>query len=360
MFLRKTLAPMAAGALLLAAALAFAPAAPAAAQEVVQDEGAAYRAWHDASQAGDNAKAMAAAKAYLEQYPTGQYGDFLKKWYGTAQMTALDAAIKEKRTADMIAVGREILAADPENLNVVYAVASQVRGEMLARPPVYDNAAAGVEFAQKGIAMVEAGKTLAGVATFDKNATLAWMTQVLALNAQKGGNAEEAISLFDKSTAYAPGRPRDRGAEPAARRRAAEQPPTPRPPRPTTPCPRRTGRRPSRRRRSRRAKDALNAEADGLIDSAASFVAFGQVQEPRRGDGRPGQPDARGRVQGALPGGRDARRPEEDPGRQGRAGAVARAPSETIEGPEDAASGLRANLFLRADRGGGAPESLSW
>jgi len=274
-FLRKTFAPMAAGALLLAAALAFAPAAPAAAQEVVQDEGAAYRAWHDASQAGDNAKAMAAAKAYIEQYPTGQYGDFLKKWLGTAQMTALDAAIKEKRTADTIAVARDILAADPENLNVVYAVASQVRGEMLARPPVYDNAEAGVEFAQKGIAMVEAGKTLAGVATFDKNATLAWMTQVLALNAQKGGNAKEAIGLFDKSTAYAPGDPAIAGqnllrvvalrntayaeaakafnALPEADRGAAEPPPA-----------------------VKAAKDALNAEADGLIDSAASFVAFGR------------------------------------------------------------------------------------
>jgi hypothetical protein len=52
-FLRKTLAPAAAGTMLLAAAVALALPAPAAAQEVVQDEGAFYRAWHDASQAGD-------------------------------------------------------------------------------------------------------------------------------------------------------------------------------------------------------------------------------------------------------------------------------------------------------------------
>jgi hypothetical protein len=274
-FLRKTLAPTAAGVVLLAVAFALAPVAPAAAQEVVQDEGQAYRAWHEASQAADNAKALAAAKAYIAQYPTGQYGDFLKKWLGTAQMTALDAAIKEKRTADMIAVGREILAADPENLNVVYAMASQVRVEMLGRPPVFDNAAAGVEFAQKGIAMVEGGKTLAGVATFDKNATLAWMTQVLALSAQKNGNNPEAIGLFDKSTAYAPADPAIAGqnllrvvalrnasyaeaakaynALPEADRAAAEPPPA-----------------------AKAAKDALNAQADGLINSAASFVALGR------------------------------------------------------------------------------------
>ena len=38
---------------------------PVLAQEF-QDEGVAYRAWHAASQAADNAKAMEAAKAYLE------------------------------------------------------------------------------------------------------------------------------------------------------------------------------------------------------------------------------------------------------------------------------------------------------
>ena len=59
MHLRKTLAAIA---LVAAATLALVPAAPAVAQEVVQDEGAAYRVWHDASQAGDNAKAIAAAK----------------------------------------------------------------------------------------------------------------------------------------------------------------------------------------------------------------------------------------------------------------------------------------------------------
>jgi tetratricopeptide (TPR) repeat protein len=274
--LRKILAPTAAGMLLFAAALTSAPAAPAAAQEVVQDEGAAYRTWHEASQAGDNAKAMAAAKTYIEQYPKGQYADFMKKWYGTAQMTALDAAIKEKRTADMIVVGRDVLAADPENLNVLYAMASQIRGEMLARPPVFTNAATGVELAKKGIGMVESGKTLAGVATFDKNATLAWMTQMLALSEQKAGNAEEAIRLFEKSTAYAPNdktiaapnlytaynmlysryveAAKAYNAIPEAERGAAEPSPA-----------------------VKAARDKINTEADQVIDAAARFVAFGRA-----------------------------------------------------------------------------------
>jgi len=274
-FLRKTLAPTAVGILLLAA-LAVAPAAPVAAQEI-QDEGAAYRAWHAASQAGDSAKAVAAAKEYLDKYPTGQYADFIKKWLGPAQMAALDAAIKEKRTADALAVGKEILASDPENLNVVYALASQVRAEVLGRPPVWDNAAAGVEYAKKGIAMVDSGKTLAGVSTFDKNATLAWMTQLVAVVDHKNGNVAEALQGYEKSTAYAPGDVLIAGqnlrrvvairqnaygeavkaynALPEADRGAPE---------------------PNEAVKAARAK--LNAEADAYIDAAAAFVAFGRAK----------------------------------------------------------------------------------
>jgi hypothetical protein len=277
-FLRKTLAPAAAGIMLLAGTLALVSLAPAAAQEIVQNEGAAYRAWHEASQAADNVKAIAAAKAYLEKYPTGQYADFIKKWLPPAQMAALDAAIKEKRTADMIAVGREILAGDPENLNVLYALAFNIRrNELLASPSNFANAAAAVEFSKKAISLVESGKTLTGVQNFDKNATLAWLTQILAVNEGKNGSAVEAVKLYEKSTSLAPGDPAIVGlnllrvftlrqsaygdavkaynAFPEADRGAAE-------PKPEV----------------KAAKDALNAEADNLIDAAASFVAFANAK----------------------------------------------------------------------------------
>jgi tetratricopeptide (TPR) repeat protein len=277
-FLRKTLAPAAAGTMLLAAAFALASPAPVAAQEVVQDEGAFYRAWHDASQAGDNVKAMAAAKAYLEKYPTGQYADFIKKWLGTAQMTALDSAIKEKRTADMIAVGREILAADPENLNVLYALAFNIRrNELLVAPPKYDQAAEAKEFAQKAISLVEGGKTLVGVQSFDKNATLAWLYQTLAIVEANGGNAAEALKLYEKSSSLSPEDVAIKGrnllnviamqqgsyteaakaynALPEADRAAAEPPEA-----------------------VKAAREALNGEADRLIDTATTFVAFGKAK----------------------------------------------------------------------------------
>jgi hypothetical protein len=276
--LRKTLAPAAVGIMLLAGALALAPAAPCAAQEVVQDEGAAYRAWHEASQAADNVKAMAAAKAYLEKYPTGQYADFIKKWLGPAQMTALDAAIKEKRTADMIAVGREILAGDPENLNVLYALAFNIRrNELLASPPKFEDAKEGKEFAQKTISLVEGGKTLVGVQSFNKDATLAWLYQTLAVIEGNGGDPAKAVTLYEKSSALAPDDVSIKGrnllnmiamqqgsyadaanaynALPEADRAAAEPPET-----------------------VKAAREPLNAEADRLIDTAATFVAFGKAK----------------------------------------------------------------------------------
>jgi tetratricopeptide (TPR) repeat protein len=248
----------------------------AAAQDAAPDEAAAYRAFHEASQGTDTAAALAAAKAYLDKFPSGQYADAIKKWQDQARLTQLDAAIKDKRTADMLAIGKEILAADPENLTVIYALAFNIRrNELLASPPVYTNADTAGELATKGIALVEGGKTLSGVASFDKSATLGWMTQVLAINAGKAGDAAEAIKLYEKSTAFAPGDPQLVGrnlfsvvtlrqsrygevakafnALPDADKTAAE-------PKPEV----------------KAAKDALNNEADALIDAAAGFVAFGR------------------------------------------------------------------------------------
>jgi len=276
--LRNTLR-LAGGALLAALIFLFGPSLSgpptAAAQDAAADEAAVYRAFHEASQGTDTAAALAAAKAYLDKFPSGQYADAIKKWQDQARLTQLDAAIKDKRTADMITIGKEILAADAENLNVIYALAFNIRrNELLASPPVYTNAATAVELANKGIGLIEAGKTLTGVASFDKGATLAWMTQILAINEGKAGNAAEAIKLYDKSTAHAPSDPlvgrnllavvtlrqakygevaKAYNALPDADKTAAE--PTP---------------------EVKAARDALNNEADALIDAAAGFVAYGR------------------------------------------------------------------------------------
>jgi hypothetical protein len=178
----------------------------------------------------------------------------------------------------MIAIGREILASDPENLNVLYALAFNIRrNELLGSPPKYDHAADAKEFAQKAAALVEGGKTLVGVQSFDKNATLAWLNQTLAIVEANGGNTAEALKLYEKSSSLAPEDVAIKGrnllnaiamqqasyseaakaynALPEADRAAAEP-----------------------NDAVKAAREALNAEADRLIDTATTFIAFGKAK----------------------------------------------------------------------------------
>jgi len=186
----------------LAVAL-FVVSGPVAAQE--QDEVIAYNAWYAASQAQDTAKALEAAEAYLEKFPQGQYADFLQKWLGPVQLQLLNDAIKGGQVDQMLQVGDKILASDPENLNVLYALAFQLRGrELLASPRSFAHADKANEYASKAVELIESGKTLAGVDNFDKNGTLAWLYQIEALVAEEKGSKEEAITLYDKSTALDP------------------------------------------------------------------------------------------------------------------------------------------------------------
>jgi tetratricopeptide (TPR) repeat protein len=275
--LRKLLAPAAVLALGAALVLVVGSARSATAQ-VGAEEGAAYTAWLGASQANDVPKAIAAAQDYLKAYPQGQYAEFLTKWLNQARFSALDAAIKAQNMDEMIKVGREILASDPDNLNVIYALAFNLRlRELLANPPKFDHAAEAKEFAEKAVSLVESGKTLAGVQSFDKDATLAWLDQELAILAVNAGNTEEAVKLYQKSSSLAPDdvgiKGRNLLAEltirqseysdaakaynelPEADRSAAE------------PSPDVTA-----------ARDKVNTAADALIDVCARFVVFGRAK----------------------------------------------------------------------------------
>ena len=279
MFLRKNLAPMAIGILACATTALFVVApAPVAAQEVSAEEAVAYGAWRAASEAKDIPKAVTAAEAYLKAFPSGGYAEFLKKWLSQAQLSALDEAIKAKDMEAMIRTGRQILAREPENVNVLYALAFNLRlRELLASPQKFDHAQDAKELSQKTIALVESGKTLTGVPTFDKDATLAWLYQSLAVLETNGGNPKEAIKLYEKSSALAPEDVAIKGrnllsmvtmqqssyaaaakafnALPEADRAAAE---------------------PSDALKA--ARETLNGAADAFIETAATFVAFGKAK----------------------------------------------------------------------------------
>jgi hypothetical protein len=278
-FLRKYIALTAVGILACATtALFVVTPAPLAAQEVSAEEAVAYGAWRAASEAKDIPKAVAAAEDFLKAFPSGEYAEFLKKWLSQARTAALDETIKARDMDGMIATGRQIVAHDPENVNVLYALAFNLRlRELMASPPKFDHARDAKEFAQKTIALVENGKTLAGVPNFDKDATLAWLYQSLAVIEANGGSPKEAVKLYEKSSALAPDDVAIKGrnllntitmqqsaysaaanafnALPEADRAAAE---------------------PSDALKA--AREALNGAADAFIETAATFVAFGKAK----------------------------------------------------------------------------------
>jgi tetratricopeptide (TPR) repeat protein len=273
--LRKSLA-VPVGLTLTALVLVLAPVAPAAAQDD-QDEALAYHAWFAANQQQDNVKAVEAAEAYLEKYPNGEYAEFLSKWLAPAQLAALNEAIKAGQVDQMLAVGKRILAKDPENLNVVYALAFQLRRrELMAKPRSYAHAADAVKLSQKAISLVESGKTLAGVQSFDKNATLAWLYQNLAIVEGRGGASDKAVELYGKSTSLAPQDPAIAGRnllEVLSWRQASYAQAAnaynalPEEERGADPTP-----------EAQQARAKVDAEADALIDVASSFVALAEVK----------------------------------------------------------------------------------
>jgi tetratricopeptide (TPR) repeat protein len=275
--LRKSLTTMV-GLTLVAAVFVLAPLSPAVAQEEEgQEEALAYHAWFAANQQQDNVKAVEAAEAYLEKFPNGEYAEFLSKWVAPAQLAALNDAIKAGQVDNMLAVGNRILAKDPENLNVVYALAFQLRRrELIAKPRSYAHAADAVKLSRKAISLVESGKTLAGVENFDKNATLAWLYQNLAIVEGKGGASNKAVELYQKSTSLAPQDPAIAGRnllevlswrQASYAKAANTYNALPEEQRGANPTP-----------EAQQARAKVDAEADALIDVATSFVALAEVK----------------------------------------------------------------------------------
>ena len=114
------------------------------------------------------------------------------------------------------------------------------------RRPSSTTPPAAVEFAKKAIALVEAGKTLDRRRDLRQERHPRLADPDPRRQREKNGNAEEAIKLYEKSTALAPDDPAIAARNLLARRRRCGRRSTARPPRPTTRCRRRTGRRPSR------------------------------------------------------------------------------------------------------------------
>ena len=151
---------------------------------------------------------MAAAKAYLAKYPTGP----VRRLHQEVARHGADGRARRRDQGEAHRRHDRDRPRDPGDRPREPQRALRAR---LQHPPqraarraarLHERPAA-VEFSKKAIALIESGKTLAGVPSFDKNATLAWLTQILAIAEAKNGSAAEAIKLYEKSTALAPADP---------------------------------------------------------------------------------------------------------------------------------------------------------
>ncbi|HLG16494.1 MAG TPA: hypothetical protein VJH03_18605 [Blastocatellia bacterium] len=177
------------------------------AQDPSPEEYAAYKAYYDANAAKDYAKAMELAKAYVEKFPTGKYADYLKRWIVQTRGGLFNEALKAKNTNEMIRLGKEALAANPEDLDYLYLLAFGIRGnEILAPTPNYSHAAEAADFSRRCIQILEAGKIPAIVdkTKWNQNQYVSLLYQTLALIDDNGSNVDSALENYRKASELDP------------------------------------------------------------------------------------------------------------------------------------------------------------
>ncbi|MEK6320099.1 MAG: hypothetical protein AABN33_00305 [Acidobacteriota bacterium] len=177
------------------------------AQDPTPEEAAAYKAWFEANNAKDYPKAMELAKAYLEKFPTGKYAEYLKtKWAPGVRGILFQKAAQEKNVAEMIKIGKEVLAADPDSLDYLSALVVQIRtNELFASPPNFTHAADAADFAERTIRLIEAGKSPTGAdPKFNPKVTLAYMHATLAVIHEHDKKTDKTLAEYVKAAELEP------------------------------------------------------------------------------------------------------------------------------------------------------------
>src|SRR5687768_4499060 len=161
-----------------------------------------------ATRQSDPAKAYAAAKKYLacSQGGQDQYTEYLNKWVAAyekevrkLQMGAM--LYNEKKYAEALTLGKEIVATEPENLRVIidlgygsYLAAATLKNESF-------NADA-LTYARRAIQLIESGKTPAKWEPFKgKDDTLAYLYDVVGRLSLKD-SPDAALNSFIKKAQF--------------------------------------------------------------------------------------------------------------------------------------------------------------
>lgn len=180
--------------------------APAAAQGACTDESkTAWYADFTKFRTTDPTKAAEAGKKYLAACPQeeGPIPAYLKKWIAAYDKEARRGRFQpllynEKKYPEALALGKEILAEEPENLRVLIDMAW---GSYLAAIALKNEAlnADAVNYSKKAIQLLEANKAPEGWQPFkSKEDTLAYLYNVVGRQAVKT-NPTEALNALIKS-----------------------------------------------------------------------------------------------------------------------------------------------------------------
>jgi hypothetical protein len=208
--MKKLIGPIAVYAsLVLMAATVFAQT-PAAAQGECTEEGkAALYTDFTTFRTTDQAKAYEAGKKYLAcSQGEDQYTAYLKKWVGLYEKEARKQKMltfiydKDKKNyVEGLALGKQILADEPENLRVII---DQGYGSYLAAGSLKNESynADALTYARKAIQMIESGKAPASWLPFKgKDDTLAYLYDVVGRLSLKD-NPSAALTAFLKKAQF--------------------------------------------------------------------------------------------------------------------------------------------------------------
>ena len=152
----------------------------------------------------DATKAFEAAKKYLAcpaTEPPDQYVAYLKKWVAAYEKEARKGKFpallyNDKNYAEAMALGKQILAEDPENISVLIGLGYLgYLATATAKNETFNNES--VDFARRAIAAIEAGKAPANWAPFkSKEDTLAYLYNAVGRLTVKNNTADALKTLI--------------------------------------------------------------------------------------------------------------------------------------------------------------------
>ena len=178
-------------------------AQPATAQDAAAEEAAAYKAFYDAYTAKDIAKEYELGKAFVEKFPSSKNADYVKKEVNRVRALLLQQAITAKNIPEVVRLGKEAMATDPNNLDYAIYLTIQLR----TLDTNLQNAADIAEFANTAVRLIESGKTptpTQGGPPFDKNKTLAYFHNTLGSIDERNKTMDKALEHFHQATTLDP------------------------------------------------------------------------------------------------------------------------------------------------------------